>query len=693
MNTNLDRRDFLKVSTVAGAGLMLGFYLPSKENGLTPASDFAPNAFIKIEPSGTVTIAVAKSEMGQGVRTSLPMIVAEELDADWSKVRVEQSDAHPTKYGSQGTGGSFSVRGSWQMLRQAGATARDMLVTAAAQSWHVSPATCKTDKGFVIHSSGKKLAYGELAEAASKLSVPHSVKLKENKDFKILGKSLPRVDTPEKVTGAAKYGIDVRLPGMLFASIEKCPVFGGKVKSYDDTKAKAVSGVRQIVNVENGVAVVANSTYAAFKGREALTITWDEGQWANQTSAGIKKMFEDAVKQRGSVEDYDGDAESAFESAATKVEAIYEVPLAAHATMEPMNCTAHVQKDRCEIWAPTQSPQQAQSEAARILGLSLDKVTLHITLLGGGFGRRLNSDFVQDAVKVAKAVDAPVQVVWKREDDMQHDWYRPATYNVMRGGLNKDGWPVAWLHRVAGPSSRGLVVGGTTPPYNVQTFMVDSHIKETGVPIGAWRAVGPSQNGWVMESFIDELAHAAKKDPFEYRRQLLNKSPRLKRALEVAAEKAGWGKPLPKGMGRGIAAVEGFGSSIAQVAEVSVDKDGTLHIHRVVCAVDCGPVVNPNTIEAQLESAIVYAMSAAFKDEITIDKGRVVQSNFDDYSMPMMKDMPKVEAHIIPSTDSVGGIGEPALPPLSPAVCNAIFAATGKRIRRLPIRPEDLKQA
>jgi len=693
MNTNLDRRDFLKVSTVAGAGLMLGFYLPSKENGLTPASDFAPNAFIKIEPSGTVTIAVAKSEMGQGVRTSLPMIVAEELDADWSKVRVEQSDAHPTKYGSQGTGGSFSVRGSWQMLRQAGATARDMLVTAAAQTWGVSPSACKTDKGFVIHSSGKKLTYGELAEAASKLSVPHSVKLKENKDFKILGKSLPRVDTPEKVTGSAKYGIDVRLPGMLFASIEKCPVFGGKVKNYDDTKAKSVSGVRQIVNVENGVAVVANSTYAAFKGREALTITWDEGQWANQTSAGIKQMFEDAVKQRGSVEDYEGDAESAFESAATKVEAVYEVPLAAHATMEPMNCTAHVQKDRCEIWAPTQSPQQAQSEAARILGLPLDKVTLHITLLGGGFGRRLNSDFVQDAVKVAKAVDAPVQVLWKREDDMQHDWYRPATYNVMRGGLNKDGWPVAWLHRVAGASSRGLVVGGTTPPYDVRAFMVDSHIKETGVPIGAWRSVGPSQNGWVVESFIDELAHAAKKDPFEYRRQLLNKSPRLKRALEVAAEKAGWGKPLPKGMGRGIAAVEGFGSSIAQVAEVSVDKDGTLHIHRVVCAVDCGPVINPNTIEAQLESAIVYAMSAAFKDEITIDKGRVVQSNFDDYSMPMMKDMPKVEAHIIPSTDSIGGIGEPALPPLSPAVCNAIFAATGKRVRRLPIRPEDLKQA
>jgi CO/xanthine dehydrogenase Mo-binding subunit len=697
MSTILNRRDFIKVSSTAGAGLALAFYLPTRENELFPAEsaggEFSPNAFLRLDPSGTVTITVAKSEMGQGVRTSLPMIIAEEMDADWPRVKIEQADAHPTKYGSQSTGGSFSVRGSWQMLRQAGATAREMLITAAAQKWNVGRSTCRTEKGFVVHSSGKKLSYGELAIDASKLSVPTSVQLKDPKDFKILGKAIPKLDTPEKVNGSAKFGSDIRLPGMLFASIEKSPVFGGKVKSFDATKAKAVHGVRDVIAVEGGVAVVANSTYAAFKGREALSVLWDEGQWANQSSASIRKLFEDAVKQRGTVEDYDGDAEGAFNSAAAKVESVYEAPFVAHATMEPMNCTALVTKDRCEIWAPTQTPQAAQNEAARILNLPLDRVTVHVTLLGGGFGRRLQTDFVQDAVRVAQAVGSPVQVMWKREDDMQHDWYRPATFNLMRAGLDKDGMPIAWLHRVAGPSSRGLVVGGSTPPYTIPNFMVDSHIKETGVPIGAWRSVGPSQNGWVVESFIDELAYAAKKDPFEYRRSLLTKSPRLKRVLETAAEKSGWGKPLPKGMGRGIAAVEAFGSSIAEVAEVSVDNDGSVKIHRIVAAVDCGPVVNPNTIEAQIESAIVYAMSAALKDEITINKGRVVQSNFNDYTMPMIGEMPNVEVHIIPSTEAIGGIGEPGLPPLAPAVCNAIFAATGKRIRRLPIRPDDLKKA
>jgi len=572
------------------------------------------------------------------------------------------------------------------MLRQAGATDREMLLAAAALSWNVDKSSCRADKGFVVHSSGRKLSYGELADAAGKLSVPTSVQLKDNKDFKILGKELPKLDTPEKVNGSAIFGTDVRVKGMLFASIEKCPVFGGKVKSFDATKAKAVSGVKDVVSIENGVAVVANSTYAAFKGREALSVTWDEGQWANQNSASIKKMFEDAVKQKGSVEDYDGDAEEAFASAATKVEAVYEVPFAAHATMEPMNCTAHVQNDRCEIWAPTQNPQAAQREASELLDLPMEKVVVHVTFLGGGFGRRLKSDYVEDAVRVSRAVKAPVQVVWTREDDLQHDWYRPATYNWLRAGLDADGWPAVWMHRAVGPAAKGLVMGGSTPPYAISNLLIDAHIEKTSIPIGAWRAVGPSQNGFIVESFIDELAYQAKKDPFEYRRQLLNGEPRLKRVLEAAAEKSGWGTPMKSGCGRGIAAVSSFGSHVAQVAEVTVDPSGQIRVDRVVCAIDCGRIVNPDTIEAQMASGIVYGLGAALKDEITIDGSRVRQNNFDTYRLMTMEDMPAVEVHIVPSAESPGGVGEPGLPPAAPAVCNAIYATTGKRIRRLPAR-------
>ncbi|HWP81724.1 MAG TPA: xanthine dehydrogenase family protein molybdopterin-binding subunit [Bacteroidota bacterium] len=691
MNATLTRRDFIKVATAGGTGLVLSFYLPGREAGAADIASFAPNAFLRIDPDGTVTITVHKSEMGQGVLTALPMIVAEELDADWAKVKFVQADAHPTKYGSQGTGGSASVRTSWMNLRTVGATARDMLLTAAAQVWNVNKSTCRTEKSTVVHSSGKKLSYGELASAASKLAVPSDVKLKDPKDFKLLGKRTLRIDTPQKVDGSAKFGLDVRVPGMLFATIARSPVFGGKVKSFDATKAKAVAGVKDVVQVENGVAVVATNTWAAIRGREALSVSWDEGQWKNQSSASIKQLFIETAKSPGTVEDYDGNVESALASAALKLEATYEIPFAAHATMEPMNCTAWVKDGTCEIWAPTQTPQRAHDEAARILGLPLDKVTVHVTLLGGGFGRRLQADYVADAVRVSKAVKAPVQVVWTREDDMRNDFYRPATYNVLVGGLDSNGWPIAWFHRIVGASSRGLVVGGSTPPYAIPNMAVESHIKETGVPIGAWRAVGHSQNAFVVESFIDELAHAAKRDPFEFRRQLLRKSPRMKRVLELAAEKSGWGKPSPNGVGRGIAVVEAFGSYTAQVAEVAVDKNGSLKIRRIVCAVDCGPVVNPDTIEAQIEGAVAYGLSAAVKDEITIDKGGVVQGNFDTYQMPRIDEMPKVEVHIAQSNESIGGIGEPGLPPVAPAVANAIFAATGKRLRRLPIRPEDLK--
>jgi isoquinoline 1-oxidoreductase beta subunit len=692
--TNLTRRDFIKVSSTAGAGLLLSFYLPSKGETMDAAAaapPFAPNAWLTIDTDGIVTVTVARSEMGQGVLTSMPMIVAEELEADWKNIRVEQAISHPTKYGSMQTGGSFSVRGSWQTLRNAGAAARELMIAAAAQTWGSETSACRAENGMIIHTSGKKLSYGELASKAATMHVPTSLRLKEPKDFKILGKRFKKLDTPSKVNGSAKFGVDIRVPGMLFASIERSPVFGGKVISFDASKAKAMPGVRDVVQIDSGIAVVASSTWAALQGRKALTVQWDEGQFANQNSAAIWKSFEEAAKSKGSIDDYSGDAEGALTAAARKVEAVYYAPLIAHATMEPMNCVADVRGDRCEIWVPTQSAQQVQGEAARLLGFPLDKVKVNVTLLGGGFGRRLQSDYSADAVRVSKAIGAPVSVVWTREDDVQHDWYRPCTYNVLSGGLDKDGWPVAWLHRVVGPGSRGLVVGGSTPPYAIPNFQIDSQIKDIGVPIGAWRSVGPSQNGFVVESFIDELAHAAKKDPFEYRRHLLATSPRLRRALEVAAEKSGWGKPLPAGVGRGIAAVESFGSSVAEVVEASVEKNGKVKIHRIVVAVDCGPIVNPDTLEAQVEGGIVLSLSSVLKDEITVAKGRVEQNNFDTYRILTIDEMPKVETHIIPSTEPVGGIGEPGLPPVAPALCNAIFAATGKRIRRLPIKPEGLR--
>lgn len=690
--TTLDvtRRSFIKVAAAAGGGFLLGFRLPG-DNESVSAADFTPNVWLKIAADGNITITVHRSEMGQGVWTAVPMIVADELEADWNNVRIEQADAHPTKYGSQSTGGSFSIRGNWQTLRNAGATAREMLITAAANKWGVDRSTCKAEKNFVVHSSGRKFSYGELAAAAAELPVPGPVSLKDEKDFKIIGTRIRKIETPSKVYGEAVFGLDVRVPGMVFASIERSPVFGGKMKSFDAAKTKAVTGVLDAVAVESGVAVIATNTWAAFKGREELSVVWNESKWADQSSAELWKTFENALKSKGDVEDYSGDAESALAGAATTLNAVYQAPLIAHQTMETMNCTADVKPGRCEIWAPTQSPQGIQREAARILNLPIDKVIVHVTLMGGGFGRRLASDYAVDAVLVSKAAGKPVQVVWTREDDTKNDLYRPMTYNILKAGLDKNGIPVAWVHRIAGPSSRGLVVGGSTPPYAIPNFLVESRILDTGVPIGAWRSVGPSQNGWIIEGFIDELAHAAKRDPFEFRRTLLIKSPRLKRTLEYAAEKAGWKKPAPKGWGKGIACVESFGSACAMVSEVSVDSNATLKIHRIVAAIDCGPVVNPDTVEAQMEGGIVYALSAMLKDEITIDKGRVQQESYDDYRMLQFDEMPKIEVYTVPSTNAVGGIGEPGLPPATPSVCNAIFAATGKRIRKLPIRPGDLK--
>src|SRR5881409_2894209 len=666
----LTRRDFLQTASVVGAGLVI----------------------------------VDRSEMGQGVATSLPMLLAEELEADWSKIKIEFAPADKAytnpMFGMQGTGGSTSVRAAFTPLRKAGAAARELLVAAAAQTWNVDKAECRAEKGAVIHTRSKRrLTYGKLAAKAAALPLPHDVPLKDPKDWRILGTRVRRLDTPPKVDGSAEFGIDVKRPGLLVAVIARSPVFGGKVKSFDATKAKAVPGVRHVVEISSGVAVVADGYWPAKKGRDALEITWDEGPNAGVSSASISQLFAQRAEQPGAVARHDGAPDAALPAAPTKLDAAYDLPFLAHATMEPMNCTAHVRADGVDIWAPTQFQTGAQGLGAKIGGVTPDKVRVHTTYLGGGFGRRFELDFMQEALETSKAVKAPVKVVWSREDDIQNAQYRPACYHQMRAGLDAAGQPAAWTQRIVAPSimarvfpdtvKNGLdgeaVEGAMEMPYTTPNVHVDYVLTDTGIPVGFWRSVNNSFNAFVVESFIDELAHAAKKDPYEYRRDLLGKAPRHLAVLNLAASKAGWGTPLPTGRARGIAVYKAFETYVAQVAEVSVDSDGAPHVHRVVCAVDCGPVVNPDTVEAQMQSAIVYGLTAALWGEITIDRGRVQQGNFNDYRMLRLAEMPQVEVHIVSSTDSQGGVGEPGTPPIAPAVCNAIFALTGKRVRKLPI--------
>jgi isoquinoline 1-oxidoreductase beta subunit len=603
------------------------------------------------------------------------------------------------------TGGSTSVRTSWERLRKAGATAREMLIATAMQTWNVDRATCRAEKSAVIHvPSGRRLSYGELVEKAANLPVPENAPLKDPKDFRLIGQNIPRLDTPEKVYGSAMFGIDMKVPDMLVAMVERCPVFGGKVKNFDAAKALAIKGVRQVIAIPSGIAVVADSTYAAMQGREALAITWDEGTHAGLSSESIHKMFEEKSRQQGVAARQEGDTATALASAAKKLEAVYEVPFLAHAPMEPMNCIADVRRDGAEIWVPSQAPQWAQRTVAEIAQLPLEKIKVHTTLLGGGFGRRLMWDFVAEAAHISKAVGAPVKVVWTREDDMHHDFYRPASYHRLAAGIDDDGQLVAWTHRIVAPSISAQVFGERNQqnrpdavdgaaqlPYLIPNVLVDYVMANTAVPVGWWRSVYNSQNPFANECFLDEIAHAAGADPFELRRRLLPENSRLRGVLEHAAIAACWSQPPAKGRGRGVACHFSFGSFFAQVAEVSVDNAGHVRVHRIVCALDCGPIVHPDLIQSQVESAIAFGLSAALKGEITIDKGRVQQSNFDDYPMLTMDEMPEVEVHIIPSTEAQGGIGEPGLPPVAPAVCNAIFAATGKRLRRLPIRAADLR--
>jgi isoquinoline 1-oxidoreductase beta subunit len=699
----LTRRDFIKVTATAGGGLVLAFYLPvvNRAFGATAPRSFEPNAWLRIAPDNTVTVMIIKSEMGQGVLTSLPMIVADELDADWATVRFEQAPVIPV-YGNQSTGGSTSVRGSWTTLRQAGASARQMLVSAGAKKWKVDPAACRTESGFVIHApSGKRLSYGDLATLAAAEPVPEKPPLKDPKDFKLIGKPLKRKDAREKVIGKAIFGMDVRLPGLLTAVVARPPAFGAKLKGAFNVDAHkhilGITGVRHIVRIDSGIAVVADNFWAAMKGADALKLEWDDSANAWFSSASLRQSLEEAARNPAAVAREQGDAPSALKSARRTIEALYEVPFLAHATMEPMNCTADVRGDACDIYAPTQTPTGTHGTAVRLTGMPADKVRVHTTLLGGGFGRRFKQDFVTDAIQISKAIHKPVKVVYSRENDIRHDFYRPATYNVLRGGLGADSMPVAWIHRIVGPSILGGGRGGrggpdptstegaANLPYAIPNILVDYVQKDTPVPLGFWRSVGNSQNAFVVESFVDEIAATAGRDPLELRRALLKDKRRHLGVLNLAAEKAGWEKPLPKGRGRGIAVHASFGSFVAQVAEVSVAPDGKVKVHRVVCAIDCGIVVNPDTVKAQMESGIVYGLSAALYGKIIINRGRVEQSNFHDYPILRFSEMPVVEVHMVPSAEALGGVGEPGVPPIAPAVCNAIFAASGKRIRRLPI--------
>jgi isoquinoline 1-oxidoreductase beta subunit len=712
---DLSRRNFLRASAIAGGGLLLSVSLPfaSHESEAATTDGFVPNAFIRIGSDGKVVLTMPYVEMGQGTYTSIPMLIAEELEIGLKQVQLEHAPPSDKLYanpllGVQATGNSNAMRGAWQPMRKAGATAKAMLVAAAAKRWNVDPAACRAENGEVHHAaSGRSLGYGALAAAAAQMPVPENVTLKSPADFKLIGTPAKRLDTPSKINGTAVYGIDVRPPGVKIATLAQSPVFGGRVKRVDDAAAKAVNGVRQIIRLDDAVAVVADHMGAAKKGLAALTIEWDEGPHAKLGTSDIARELEAATTKPGAVAQNIGDADKAMAGAATKVEASYQLPFLAHATMEPMNCTVHVRSDGCEIWVGSQALSRAQAVAAKVLNLPPEKVVVHNHLLGGGFGRRLEVDGVIRAVQIAQQVDAPLKVVWTREEDIQHDMYRPYWVDRISVGLDASGKPVAWNNRFAGSSviarwappafRNGLdpdtIEGAIDLVYDIPNFHVEYvRVEPPGIPTAFWRSVGPSHNVFVTESVIDELAAAAKQDPVDYRRALLAKSPRAKAALELAAAKAGWGGKLPAGRGRGVSLQFVFGSYLAQVAEVEVAKDGSVRVHRVVCAMDCGTVVNPDTVQAQLQSGINFGVTAALYGEITLKDGRIEQSNFDSYQMLRIDQAPAIEVHIVPSSEPPGGMGETGTSGIVPAISNAIYAATGKRLRKMPVDPALLKQ-
>ncbi|MDH2380790.1 xanthine dehydrogenase family protein molybdopterin-binding subunit [Bradyrhizobium sp. CER78] len=721
--TAMSRRAFLH-----GTGLLLGFALTGAsaepvfaapasrivENEVT--GTFAPNGFIRIDPIGAVTLVMPMVEMGQGVYTSLSMLLAEELELRLDQIQVQHAPPNHALYansiiGIQNTGGSASVRAFWTPLRQAGAVGRNLLITAAAKRWNVDPAACRARDGVVLDSTGSKhLSYGELADAAAKLPVPPvaNVKLKDPKDFRLIGTRAKRIDSAMKVDGRALFGIDTRLPGMKVAAVAISPVLGGKAKTIDEKAALTVRGVRQVVNVDEAVAVVADHMAAAKKGLEAAAITWEDGPNSKVSSADIVKQLAQESHRPGAVARNVGDAGKALAEAAQRVDAVYQVPFLAHAAMEPMNCTVHLQQDRCDIWVGTQAPTITQSLVAELTGLPKDVVKIHNHLIGGGFGRRLEADGTVLAVKIAKHVDGPVKVIWSREEDIQHDMYRPYYLDRLSAGLDATGKPVAWMHRIAGSSvmaryyppyvKDGLdpdaVEAAAEPPYALPNIHVDFvRVEPPGVRTSWWRGVGPTHNVFVVESFIDELAHAAKQDPVAYRKGLLGHNPRALAVLSLAAEKAGWGSSLPPRHGRGISVQFAYGSYTSQVAEVHVAPDGSVRVNRVVCAIDCGMYVNPDTIEAQVQGGTLFGLTAALHGSITFKDGRVEQSNFDTYLPMRIDEVPVVETHLVKNAEAPGGVGEAPTAIVSAAVTNAIFAATGKRLRSLPIDTNSLKSS
>jgi len=703
---NVSRRGFLG----AAGGLILGFTLPRKgaaqQVGIPPANLFGPPpvgkpmSYIHIAPDDTVTFWIPKSEMGQGPTTACSQMLAEELECDWSKVRAQVAPVDPSSFGHQTTVGSQAVRTTWDPLRRAGAEGREMLVQAAANRWGVNRSQCRAENGFVVNTSTNvRLSYGSLAEDAAKLPVPQNVTLKDAKDYKIIGKPLHKLDTHEKVTGRAMYGIDARPEGLLYAAMERCPVFGGKVASFDGSKAKAVAGVKDVVATSRGVAVVAENTWAAMQGRKALTVQWDEGAGANVSSASIRQLFVQRAHEPGAVARKEGDAAAGLAKAAKKIDAVYEVPYLAHAPMEPMNCTVHAKGDSAEAWVSTQSPTTSRAVIAQALGLAPEKVNVHVQFNGGGFGRRGEGelDFVLEAAEVAKQMKVPVKVTWSREDDMQHDYYRPASYVEFSGGVDAQGWPSVMTAKIACPSF-GFIrdgvdftgVGGlANVPYEMPDILVDWREAKTIVPVSYWRAPGASQNTYFLECFFDELCALGGKDPLEARRRLLGKTPRLLNVLNIAAEKAGYGKKLAAGHFHGVACASNVGSFNAQVAEISIAK-GKVKVHKVVCAFDCGQQINPRILTQQVEGGIVFGLAAAMKGEITLDKGRVLQGNFNNYDVTRMDESPAMEVYLVPSTERPTGAGEATNPTILPAVVNAIYAATKKRIRKLPIRTMNL---